>query len=82
MYWRCRLQKCKICVILLQKALWQSYATLEIVSWQRNSFSLEGLPSKLCVYNFQVRHFRCVEYKLKYNIKKIYNTVILNFVFY
>ena len=32
-------------------------------------------------YNFQVRHPRCVEYKLKYNIK-IYNIVIHNFIFY
>jgi len=36
------------------------------------------------LYNFQVRHTRYVEYKLKYNIKKIYicNRVRYNLVFY
>ena len=32
-------------------------------------------------YNFKVRHARCVEYKLKCNIK-IYSTVIHNFICY
>ena len=32
-------------------------------------------------FNFQVRHNRCVEYKLKYAIK-LYTTVIHNFIFY
>jgi len=29
--------------------------------------------NKTSIYNFQVRHTRCVEYKLKYNLN-IYNT--------
>ena len=53
-YWRCRLQKCEICVINLLKALWRSCASVAIVSWQRNSLSFEELPSKLLVNNFQV----------------------------
>jgi len=67
MYWRCRLQKCQICVIHLLKALWLRCAFVAIVNWQRNSSSFEELPSKLRVNNFQVKHLCLVEYKLKYN---------------
>ena len=41
---------------------------------------IAGVP-KEDAYTFQVRHPRCVEYKLKYNIK-IYNTIIHNLIFY
>jgi len=47
-----------------------------------NSISETAKESSL-KYDFQVRHPSCVEYKLKYNIKKyIYNTVIHNIMFY
>jgi len=47
-----------------------------LIEWQSQGYQL--LTVRL--WGFQVRHPRCVEYKLKYNIKNyIYNTVIHNF---
>ena len=72
MYCCCRLENCNIYVIHLLKALWRSYVSVAIVSWQREILSFEELTSEMRFNHFQMKHDHCVEYKLQYNIKYIY----------